>query len=69
MLLCRKCHSRAGCTNAKWCEMKFTFGPVSHGLCEMCHNRGFIGANADARQECVDCKSCHDSMPSATPKH
>ena len=51
MLLCRKCHSRAGCTNAKWCEMKFTFGPVSHGLCEMCHKRGFIGANADARQE------------------
>ena len=69
MLLCRKCHNRAACANAEWCEMKFTFGPVAYGLCEVCHNRDFMGANADARQECVDCKSGRDSMTLGTPKH
>jgi hypothetical protein len=57
MLLCRKCHSGSGCANAKWCEKKFTFGPVSYGLCDICHNRDFMGANADQRQECVKCTS------------
>lgn len=68
MLFCRKCHSRSGCTNAEWCEMKFTFGPVSYGVCEVCHNRDFMGANADMRQECVDCKSRDYSAPSVAPK-
>jgi hypothetical protein len=64
MLLCRKCHSSSGCTNAERCEMKFTFGPVSYGVCEICHNRDFMGANGDARQECVDCTSGRYSEPS-----
>ena len=66
MLLCKQCHSRSGCTNAKGCEMKFTFGPVAYGLCEICHNRDFQGANADGRQACVDCTSCHYSVPPDT---
>ncbi len=69
MLLCRECHGRSGCINARSCEMKFTFGPVSYGLCEVCHGRDFMGANADARQERVDCTTCLSSAPSAPPKH
>lgn len=63
MLLCGKCHSRSDCPNAEWCEMKLTFGPVSYGRCEMCRNRDFMGANADARQGCVDCQSRDHSAP------
>ena len=68
MLLCRWCHGRSGCINARSCEMKFTFGPVSYGLCEVCHSRDFMGANADARQERVDCTTGLPFAPSAPPK-
>lgn len=68
MLLCRWCHGRSGCINARSCEMKFTFGPVSYGLCEACQSRDFTGANADARQERVDCTTGLAFAPSAPPK-
>ena len=68
MLVCRKCHRMSGCINAEWCELKFTFGPVSYGVCEVCRNRDFMGANADVRQECVDCKSANRSPLSGAPK-
>lgn len=67
LLLCKKCHSGIGCTNAKWCEQKFTFGPVSYGLCDICHNGNVMGANADHRQERVQCTSGVYSEPSGTP--